>query len=201
MIKRADISQIKGILFDLDGTLVDSHLDFNALRHQLGFPPGQPVLEHLATIDDPKKVAAAHNIIAEHEMSGAKKATWMPGAQSLLQKLHQHNIATAILTRNMKNATQLMIDKLGIPIDLVLTREDCKPKPDPDGLLRIATHWGIDVSHLVYIGDYVFDLDAANAANMIACLYRNSRNAMFVEKADWVIDHFDELTERFKARD
>ena len=40
-----DVSGIKGVVFDLDGTLVDSRLDFDAIRAELDFPQGRPILE------------------------------------------------------------------------------------------------------------------------------------------------------------
>ena len=195
-----DVSTIEGVVFDLDGTLVDSRLDFDELRRRLGFPPGQPILEHLATLNDPIQAATAEKIIADYEMACAKGARWMPGAQTLLKQLRRQNVPTAILTRNIKSATQLMMETLAISVDRVLTREDCRPKPAPDGLLLIAESLGLNTSASIYIGDYVFDLEAARSANMIACLYRNQRNGAFVDKADWVIDHFDQLTQAFIER-
>lgn len=193
-----DVSTIKGVVFDLDGTLVDSGLDFAAMRRDLGFPEEEPILEHLATLQDPQQVAGAKATIERHEMAGAEAASWMPGAQGLLELLAQRDIPTAILTRNMRAATQTTINSLQIPIELVITREDCKPKPDPEGLLRIAEQWQLASTAMVYIGDYIFDLDAANNAGMVACLYRNQHNTAFIAHADWVIDHFDDLTDAFR---
>ncbi len=196
-----DVSRIRGVVFDLDGTLVDSRLDFDAVRDELEFPPGQPILEHLATLTDPRCIERAHTVIRRHELAGAKAATWMPGAKALVRQLIASNIPMAILTRNMKVATELTLASLSIPIDKVLTREDCKPKPDPEGLLAIANQWQMACEHVVYIGDYIFDIDAANNANMVSCLYRNCYytpdKESFSEGADWVIDHFDQLTQAF----
>ena len=46
------MAQVRGIIFDLDGTLVDSRLDFDAMRHEMGLPTGIPILEGLAAIPD-----------------------------------------------------------------------------------------------------------------------------------------------------
>ena len=42
--------RFQALLFDLDGTLVDTRLDFAALRRELGFPEGVGLLEHLETL-------------------------------------------------------------------------------------------------------------------------------------------------------
>ncbi len=36
---------VRGVIFDLDGTLVDSGLDFDLMRREMGLPPGKPLLE------------------------------------------------------------------------------------------------------------------------------------------------------------
>ena len=99
----------------------------------------------------------------------------------------------AIVTRNMRSATQLTIENLNIPIDLIITREDCQAKPDPEGLLIIADHWNILPKNLIYVGDYLFDLEAAKNAGMMSCLLANQRNEQFQYMADKVIDNFAEL--------
>jgi HAD superfamily hydrolase (TIGR01549 family) len=199
MIKANQINgtTIQGVIFDLDGTLVDSKLNFDAIRGELGFPSDQPILEHLATLTSHQQIDNAHEVIRRHEMQGAEAATWMPGAEAFVLLMQQQGIPMAILTRNMQAATRLTLSSLNIPIELALTREDCKPKPDPEGLLYIAKQWQISCENIVYIGDYSFDVDAANNANMISCLYRNNHNSVFAKKANWVIEHFDELTEAF----
>ena len=126
----------QGVIFDLDGTLVDSKLDFSVLCQQLGWPAGTPILEHLATITDRNEYQRAVTIIEQFELEGAARASWMPGAADLLQQLQRQKIPTAILTRNIKSATELCINNLNICVDLVLTREDCAPKPDPAGGAR-----------------------------------------------------------------
>lgn len=187
----------QGIIFDLDGTLVDSRLDFSLLCQRLGWPAGTPILEHLATLTDKTEIAIAQQIIEQFELEGAARASWMPGAAELLQQLQRQNIPTAILTRNIKSATALCMNNLQISVDLVLTREDCAPKPDPAGLLHIAKHWQLECKQLLFVGDYLFDLQTAARAGMPSCLYRTADNGHFANLADFVIDHFAELHQHY----
>ncbi|KAF0808457.1 phosphatase [Alcanivorax xiamenensis] len=183
----------EAVLFDLDGTLVDTRLDFAALRRELGFPEGVGVLEHLATLEDPEQAAWASTVIDRHEMKGAAAATWIDGAQSLLDTLHRRGVPTAILTRNSRAAVARTNELLGLPVDLILTREDCAPKPDPEGLLLLAERLGLRPATTVYVGDFVFDLQAARDAGMASGLLRNGKNRHFEDQADLVLNHLGEV--------
>lgn len=183
----------RGVAFDLDGTLVNSGLDFTAIRRDLGFPATVGVLEHMATLTDEHQRAKAHEVLHRHEMAGANRATWMPGAESLLEALNDAGVPMAILTRNSRAAVRATCKTLDIPVGRILTREDCAPKPSPEGLLRIARHFDLPVERMLYVGDFIDDLTAARRAGMAGCLYRTERNRRLAPEARFVIDHFKEL--------
>ena len=48
-----DGRRVRGVVFDLDGTLVVQELDFDAMRREIGLPPGTPLLEALEGMDGP----------------------------------------------------------------------------------------------------------------------------------------------------
>ncbi|MBF1803226.1 HAD family hydrolase [Alloalcanivorax profundimaris] len=184
--------RFQALLFDLDGTLVDTRLDFAALRRELGFPDGIGLLEHLETLPA-ADVHRARAVIDRHEMAGASAATWIDGAQALLADLHRRGVPTAILTRNSRAAVARTDQVLGLPVDLILTREDCPPKPDPGGLLRIADTLRLTPARCLYVGDFVYDLRAARNAGMAAGLLLNGKNGHFADQADRVVGHLGEL--------
>ena len=182
----------RGVIFDLDGTLVDSQLDFAAIRAATGCPEGIGLLEYAAGLAD-DAAARVHGTIHEHEMAGAMAATWVPGADTWLAALRKQCLPTGILTRNSRAATALTLSRLGIEVDIVLTREDCLPKPDPDGLLHIARQWALPCDALVYVGDFRYDIEAARRAGMQAWFYDTGRHSHFGAQADRVFGHFNEL--------
>jgi HAD superfamily hydrolase (TIGR01549 family) len=194
------LEHINGVIFDLDGTLVDSQLDFAAIRRETGFPEDEGLLEHLETLQDPALKARAEAIIVRHEMEGALAASWMPGAQDLLQRLVLANYPVGIVTRNNRVAARQMLDTLDIPCDMLVAREDAPAKPHPGGLLAIAGRWELAPERLVYVGDYIFDLQAANNAGMLACWYDVGRGFSYAEQADLVVRHFDELADSLFTR-
>lgn len=186
--------QIQAIAFDLDGTLVHSPLDFTAIRHELNWPAETDLLQCLERIDDPEQRLAADAVIRSHEMAAAERSYLLPGVLACLQQLREQGIPTAILTRNMRQATLSMLERLQIPIQLVLTREDCAAKPDPEGLHRIARQFEVSTSQLLYIGDYHFDLTTAANAGAVSCLLLNEHNQHFASMADWVVSDYPSLT-------
>lgn len=194
------LGEHRGVIFDLDGTLVDSQLDFGLLCQRLGWPAGTPILEHLATVRDQREYQRALGIIEQFELEGAAAAQWMPGAADLLALLQQQQIPTAILTRNMRSATWHCLERLGIAVDIVLTREDAPAKPDPAGLLQIASAWQLPPAELIFIGDFHFDLATARAAGMPGCLYLNDQNGHYRTQADFVLAHFADLRLCYQQR-
>ena len=182
-----------GLIFDLDGTLVDSRLDFAGMRREIGCPVGTGLLEFIAGREDTTERRAAEAVVHRHEMAGAANATWMPGARELLTALHRHRVPLGIVTRNSRPAAELTLRSLSAPALDLVTREDARPKPDPDGLLQLARRWQLSPSRLAYVGDFRFDLEAAAAAGMVSVLYLQDRNREFAPGADHVIGHFEEL--------
>ncbi|KKO48036.1 phosphatase [Arsukibacterium sp. MJ3] len=186
---------IKAVVFDLDGTLVDSRLDFSAICQDIGWPEGTPLLEKLTTVECVIEKNRVEQIIRQHELAGAEAASWIPGVLDSLQQLQQQGWPLAILTRNMRAATDLVMTRLNIPISLVLTREDCAAKPDPAGLHLIARQLQLSSAEILYVGDYVFDLQVAANAGSQSCLYLNGSNQHFAAQADHCIHHFNQLPE------
>ena len=187
------LDHLHGIIFDLDGTLVDSQLDFDGMRRETGCPPQRGLLEHLDTLDDKHARQQAEAVIHRYEMAGARAAKWMPGADILLQRLSVSVMPVGIVTRNSRSAAQLTLDALGAPSIDLITREDAAPKPDPEGLLQLADRWSLGANVLAYVGDFRFDLEAARRANMTSVLFLQDGNRDYAEMADVAFSHFDEL--------
>ncbi len=187
------LSEIKAFVFDMDGTLVDSGLDFDLMREELNFPLGVPILEHLALIECSKTQEKAHEIIHRHEQEGAKRSTLMPGVKELLEKIKEKNFFLGLLTRNSKEVTSQTLNKFSIHFDLVLTRDDCAPKPEPEGLVKMQDEWKISPKQMLYVGDFRFDLETAKNAGSYSALYLNHKNTHLKSLADFHISDYHEF--------
>ncbi|MDP1796391.1 MAG: haloacid dehalogenase-like hydrolase, partial [Planctomycetaceae bacterium] len=121
------MNAVRGMVFDLDGTLIDSALDFDLMRHEMGLPYGRPILEALAEVPEGDDKDRMREILRAHELAGADRATLFPGVSDMLAFLHGEKIPTAILTRNSRESTERVLSRLGLLFDQVLTREDAPP--------------------------------------------------------------------------
>lgn len=190
---------IRGIIFDLDGTLVDSKLDFEAIRRDMGLPTQTPILEALGRTPPGSELERMQAVLHSHELRSAELATLFDGVTEFLQWIDEQAWQRAILTRNSRVCTDLVLDRLNLQFSHVLTREDAAPKPDPEGLLAICRAWDLPPHEVVFCGDYLFDLQAGRRAGMRTILYAPGSLPEFADQADFVLRAFhtaaDELQE------
>ena len=167
---------VEGIIFDLDDTLVASDLNFALIKSKIGCSSSDDILAYIDSIVCTETKERANKIVLEHELDDAACSVWMPGAEDFVKQALARNLPLAIVTRNCRQATEVKLQTNNIPIELVITREDAPPKPDPEALLMIATQWQIDTDKIAYIGDYSYDIEAAHNASMQAWLYQRKDN-------------------------
>ncbi|WP_372762349.1 HAD family hydrolase [Pseudoalteromonas sp.] len=184
---------IKGVIFDLDGTLVSSELDFSLIKQQIGCPCEQDLLDYIAQLPSPYMREEAMNIVHQHEMQDAQHAQLLPGVHNAVQLLKAKNIPMAIVTRNFDKAAAIKLRNNPLPIDMVLTRSDAPAKPDPSALNVIASSWNISPANLLYVGDFLYDIQAAHNANMRACLYAPGEVPSYADQADYLLHDFNQL--------
>jgi|SRR5438445_2179367 HAD superfamily hydrolase (TIGR01549 family) len=171
------------ILFDLDGTLVDTayrHVTSwsAALREagivvpewkihrRIGMSGGslirQLVREHALRHSkiQQEKLEKRHGIFFRKSMSYIQP---LPGAEALLRYLGQSGVGWAIATTGGKEQTKRLLRKLRIPVKpVVVTGDDvAKAKPSPDVFVAAANRLGIPVENCVVVGDSVWDMLAA----------------------------------------
>lgn len=184
---------IKGIIFDLDGTLVTSNLDFAMMKAQLGCPRENDLLEFVDTLPSPYMREEAMALIHQHEMQDAHQAEFIPGAAQAVEQLHHRGFPMAIVTRNFAKAAQTKLARCNLPIDIILTRDDAPAKPDPTALNMIAQKWGLPSTACMYVGDYLYDIEAAHNAQMISCLYIPNATPEYSSKADITFNNWETL--------
>ena len=173
------------ILFDLDGTLVDTAPDFvatvNTIRSSLQVP--------LATAEEVSQcvnggaaamTALAHNstranqqqiddFLAHYTALIGQQARLYPGLSELLRELEQHNIAWGIVTNKPRRFTDALVLALELrPRVIVCGDEVSAPKPDPESLQLASALLGIDTDLCIYCGDHERDIQAAHQAGMVA---------------------------------
>ncbi len=157
-------------IFDLDGTLTVSAHDFEHIRRELGLAPETPILEALHAMPE-VEAAPLWELLNELEFYYAGKASVMQGAAELLQKLHDDGRQLAILTRNTMPVVKHTLEACRLehffPLEHILDRDSCIPKPSPDGVKRLLDFWQADAGDTVMVGDYLYDLEAGKGAGVV----------------------------------
>ena len=160
----------RGLIFDLDGTLVDSGLDFDAMRREMGLASGLPLLEAIDALDD-ANATRCREILARHEWAGANTARLMPGVREFLVSLAARGLHRAVLTRNSRQIALSTLQRLELDFDTVVAREDAPAKPDPTAIWRICEKWQLLPAEVAIIGDFRFDIEAGRRAGTRTVLY------------------------------
>tara|TARA_Y100001937_G_scaffold65631_2_gene89790 strand:+ start:295 stop:873 length:579 start_codon:yes stop_codon:yes gene_type:complete len=167
------MQQLRGWVFDLDGTLTLAQHDFPAIRRELGVPADADILTYMATLPAADHTAMKAQLDAI-ELRLAAEVQPAPGAVALVRQLHGQGRRLGILTRNLQVVARSTLSCLGIldcfaPED-VLGREEAEPKPSPDGIHQLLDRWQLTPDEAVMVGDFRFDLEAGRAAGSRTCL-------------------------------
>ncbi len=183
---------IDAVIFDLDGTIVEQLLDFDAIRAEIGLPVGKPILETISDLP-PAERRRAQGILVRHEERAADRARLMPGARGIFKYLAERGLPVAILTRNMRRSVETILRRFDLHVDCVVAREDSAPKPHPDGVHRIARALGVEPSRCVMVGDYLFDIEAGRAAGARTVLMKRPGKQSWKADPHHVVVSLDEL--------
>lgn len=174
----------RGLLFDLDGTLVNS-LEFveaswsawavrrgysaQAVRHYLHGKPALSTLRHF--MSDASEAAITQEFLAleEYEASHAQGMTAVAGAVAFLQQLNALNVPWGIVTSGSRKVASARIHHAGLPFpDVLVTSEDITyGKPHPEPFLLGAKRLNVPVSQCVVFEDSHAGLLSAQAAQSV----------------------------------
>ncbi len=179
----------QAVLFDLDGTLLNTLRDLgdsmNQVLEQEGFPT-HPLDAYRYFVGDGVDKLVARSLPDQARepdrisrltdlMRREYKKRWMdhtapyPGVTELLRELSDRGLRLAILSNKPHKATQYLVDRLlpGDCFELVLgAREEIPKKPDPAGAHEVAERFSVPPESFLYLGDTNTDMLTAVAAGM-----------------------------------
>ncbi|EFA82838.1 hypothetical protein PPL_04533 [Heterostelium album PN500] len=188
------LSHVRGIIFDLDGTLTKPIMDFKKLRSDLGITtPGVDILEVIKTWSHEKQVEG-HKIIYDFEREASLRLEFQPGASALMDTLERLNIKKAIHSRNSIENIEYFQERFGYTFSPIVGRE-IEPKPSPAGSHHIAKHWQMQPSEILFVGDSQDDMRCSRAFGSLSILLLNSSNKHYTELSDIAIESLSELSE------
>jgi pyrophosphatase PpaX len=174
------------VLFDLDGTLIDSGpIILASMRHAsvtvLGREPDEELVR--AAIGGPGLIAQMRDLDPDRvdELVDAYRAhneplhaelEAFPGVLDLLPVLRDEGRTLGIVTAKRLRTVDLALDRFPVlreTMVVVIGAEDTeRHKPEPDPLLEAARRLDVDPADVAYIGDSPFDIRSAKAAGMFS---------------------------------
>jgi HAD superfamily hydrolase (TIGR01549 family) len=186
--------RIKAVIFDLDGTITNPFFDFDAIRREMGYPPDAgPILELMKNMTHQQR-DEAERILLAHEERAVAESILNPGAKETLTELRRREILIGILTRNRQANAVAVAKKHGLKFDAVVGREEGPVKPDAFGVLHLCGQFSIMPQESLVVGDYLFDLLCARAADAVPVLLKNHHKAdEFAKHADFVINNIADV--------
>jgi len=162
---------LRGVVFDMDGTLTVPNLDFADMYRRCGVAFHLDILEEIEKMPEEQQRRAAA-VIEEMEEEGRRTLQLMPGAETCAHWLALRGVPTALVTRNTAATVRHFHQKLWEPAGLprlapAITRDGevqersvkqpipaLPPKPHPAALEEIARGWGVALGPgLVMVGD------------------------------------------------
>jgi HAD superfamily hydrolase (TIGR01509 family) len=180
------------LIFDLDGTLVDTvyahvfswqkalqesgmAIDGWKIHRRIGMSGGLFTravgreLGHELTDEQAAALQDVHDRLYR-ELLPADERRPLPGAVDLLAELRERGITHGIATSGRRPSIDASLDALGIPeTTVVVQRGDvARAKPEPDLFLECASRLGVAAEECYVVGDAVWDLLAARRARMLS---------------------------------
>ena len=174
--------QIGAVLFDMDGTLVDSHgaiiRSWTRISAEYALPltdilavhagrPARSTLESVAPWLGPERIARAAARQLEWEYDDLGDVVAMAGALELIEGVTRKGLPWAVVTSADERLARARMGAVGIDPPLLITTDDISaPKPDPEGYLLAARRLGVPPEVCLVVEDAPAGVAAGRSAGM-----------------------------------
>ena len=156
----------QGVIFDLDGTVVETSYDWQQIREEIGAGETS-ILTYLETLEEPER-SRKRTILERHEAAQTETAVLQEGILDFLGALRAKDVATALVTNNSRQNTEYLLNKFELTFDYVLTRESGLWKPSGTPFLEVMRRLGLKPDDCCLVGDTRFDVLAGLDAGIAA---------------------------------
>jgi pyrophosphatase PpaX len=204
------------VLFDLDGTLIDSGgLILASFRHATQRVLGRTIpddvlmanvgghgIETQMRVFDEERADELVSVYREHNMRIYRRVRAFDGIVAVLERLHGDGRRLGVVTVKSRSTVELTFELLPLAryFATVVTADDTpRHKPDPEPLLVALEQLGADAAGAAYVGDSPFDIQAAKAAGVTAVAVGwgriHPRARLEAEEPDFLVDRPAELAD------
>lgn len=182
---QARVAPIDAVLFDLDGTLLDSvPLILDSFRHAFAvcghvLPPpaelsraiGIPLRSFFASLG--KTEAELNSLVAVYRAFNLahhdERVRAFPGAVEMVNDVRRRGFRTALVTSKSRSTAARGLEVMGLAgaMDAIVSCDDVtRPKPDPEPVARASTLLGVEPARAVFVGDSLHDLHSGRLAGV-----------------------------------
>ncbi len=218
---------MKAVLFDLDGTLIDTAADFIRIIQDMCRAEGREVVsaERIRTqvsegaramvqlvypeLDSTDAVFLAHRqrFLDLYAEEIAVDTDLFAGMPALLEQLEAHEIPWGIVTNKPRWLSESLLDALQLSqrcAVLVCPEDVTHTKPDPEPMYLAAKQIDLDATQIIYVGDHPRDIDAGRNANMYTILAAYGylplqyRDDLNAWQADCIVNNVTELQHKIQ---
>ena len=211
---------VRVVIFDVDGTLVDSIEAYRQVAEQAIAPYGIPVTSEVVRrslntgepsfweLVVPQDQSNRIEVIKEVSKEAAhhwpevlsKYGRVYPGLRQTLEILQSRGFRLGIMTSSQGTSLQPLREaELLDFFEIIITSKDIKQrKPNPEGILKVIAALNVEPNEAVYVGDTCVDVQASRAAGMaaVSVLCGAGDSALLsMEGPDWIIQSPTDLPE------
>ncbi|MBV7298166.1 HAD-IA family hydrolase [Enterovibrio paralichthyis] len=215
-------TEVKAVVFELDGTLVDTAADVRHAAEEMLTDLTLPSLhaKHVSdwmgdgtdklihrilsrkidgVVPDPVFRLGSALFLKAYQRRNHAKAALYPGVEACLRQLTRKKVPMVVVTNQATSLANELLTRLGIRshFSLILGRDALQePKPSPDGLLEAALLLHLNPEQLMVVGGSVNDVNAARAAGCgVVCVSHGYNYGVDIRHAapDLVLESLAEL--------
>lgn len=209
----------RAILFDLDGTLLDTAADLHVALNQVlrshqrplvALDDARPIASHGSygllqlgfgdAFNDSNRLQLREAFLAEYAKDPYSRTQYFDGIETLLEQLSANDIAYGIVTNKPTQFTQALLPHfplLAACQSVVCGDTLSVAKPNPEPVLHGAAQLGVEPHECWYVGDAERDIQAGRAAGMFTVLanygYISATDTPHLWQADATVEHPLEL--------
>lgn len=170
----------KGIIFDLDGTLIQLPINYDVIQNTLkeffctseNLTPLIPTIIKLSK-NDQNKINTSFDLVCKEEILASKNFHTMNNAVEILKFLKSKNLILCLVTMQCRNALEKILSKMDVLdlFDSIITRDENYDRFEQ--IMNSLKNTDLNSSDVFVVGDRIHDIESAKKAGCIPVLKIN----------------------------